>query len=902
MTNQNKPNAVTKAKKSLMRSQIRAIIILGAVLVIAAIICGAVLFAVRQDIDVYTEVISFGEGGNNETYSYYSREKDGKFFLVGEDGEEIPSFTYQDSKICYETKKGTILTIDKAGKISVIAIFDSSDGEQINTSNTALLLYPRLERSEISSIEAVNDKGGYKIYAKTVDGNRRFLIQGYESSPIDQITLAAITTRCGIFSAQVKLDRETMKAEDEKHAGDVGYTPILNADGSVNLSIFGLESTYEVINEKGEKETKTTPYFIIRDIAGNAHKVIIGNQTTDGNHYYVRYENVNSVLASQATLDAYEKISKNVYLIPKDPTISTGYSSDVEVTILAGKAEICAPKIVETITTGNYYNVTNFTIAKLASGGIYNDVICISYSDLSERIGTIRQDIVYRFEKAEELGLVGYEPDNDRIFAALFAMSDISSAENPDIMGSADTTGTAKNYVKTVALISPKVNDLTLITEEMLKNDPEVRESVLALNKYGLLEAEYILSYDSPASGSASLMHQAVFISKKTTANTYYVWSPVYNQVVEIGAQYLDFISWDAFEWVDRDLFHTPITFCDGLKFTSGGEEFLFELDQEVTVCTKYSLPSNLSAVNITGGSYDVDITVDDRGNRTLKVSITAKYGDSYTHVDDFFTYSLDAIRNYCKMQAGDDITGLTADDIAKANAFGATVRSKSTANGILVLYCDAVFEGDSQQVFPSLKMELIFTYKDGNLTASVRPNYASMPSAVGIYDDKVFSDYFAYYLNDGNKKTELSEKELLSVKAYFAYVSRINTKETGVTVRINGGAPQAVDMKQFKELYADLIRVSFYGRADRSDVAGGKILSTEDMEAFKAKGDDCTMKVEFLRSVDSDLVFRMHDYSATKSYTTINGSGCFYINIAARKALFNSAKTVANGGDIINN
>ena len=105
MTNQNKPNAVTKAKKSLMRSQIRAIIILGAVLVVAAIICGAVLFAVRQDIDVYTEIISFGEGGNNETYSYYSREKDGKFFLVGEDGEEIPSFTYQDSKICYETKK-----------------------------------------------------------------------------------------------------------------------------------------------------------------------------------------------------------------------------------------------------------------------------------------------------------------------------------------------------------------------------------------------------------------------------------------------------------------------------------------------------------------------------------------------------------------------------------------------------------------------------------------------------------------------------------------------------------------------------------------------------------------------------------------------------------------------------
>ena len=903
MTKEKSTNAVKKAKKSLMKSQIIAIIVLAAIVIGLAVSCGLIFLFTDENIDVYTEVLSYGENGNNETASYYSRagEKEGEYALYDEDGNKMESFAYE-RWTCYETKLGTILSLDENGKIQVIAILDASDGETVNTANTALLLYGRTERKNIASLKAFNDNGGYEIYASTVSGTRTFLLRNYEASPINQITLSALLTRCGIFSAQVKLDREEMKKEDEKHADDEGYIPIINADGSINLSIYGLEDTYEVTDpETGEKIQKTTPYFILTETAGNAHKIIIGDLTSDGNHYYVRYENVNTVNPTPERLKQIEKIEKNVYLALKDPTASTGYSADMDL-LLSSKSDICSPNIVKPINTSNYYDVRNFTVQRLENGE-YRDIVSFTYDDLDDRINTIRQDTVYHFENAEALGLVGYEPDNDRIFDSLFALTSISSVSTPDITQS----NSSANYVKTVALVSKKVNDLTAVTKEMIESDPEVQESILALSKYGLLEARYILSYDTPlvlGSASSPIVSQAVFISEKTAANTYYVWSPMYNQIVEVGAQYLDFISWDSFEWVDRDLFHTMITFCDGIRFKSGNDDYFFKLDQDVTVSTKYPLHSKLDSVNMTGGSYDADITTDETGNRDIKISLTAKYTaagstDSYTHTDEIYNYSIDAIRNYCREKAGESLTGLTAEEIAEKDAFGKSLTSEKKVNNIIDLTLETVFEGDENDVFPDLKIELTFSYNAGNLSISIRPNYSGTPSATAIYDDKVFSNYYASYLNDQNKAVELSETEKNTVEAFRKSVQRVSTTENSVTVSINGASPVSVDMEQFKALYTELVKVSFYGRADRSDIVGGKVLTADEMAELVAKGDDCTMKVEFYRSVGADLVFRMHDYSATKSFTTINDSGCFYVNITTRKGLMSSAKTVANGGII---
>ncbi len=910
MMTENKNGAVGRAKRSLARSQIRAIVILLAAAILLGAVAAVVLYIVRQDIDTYTEVLTYASDGNDTYISYYSRRDGDGFAVFDEDGNALAPFNYED-KTCYETLAGTILTLDENGMFSVIAVLDNGDGETVNSSNTALLLYQRLERAEIQSIETVNDKGGYSIYSvsEDTDGDGKkeqsFFIKGYESSPIHPVTLSAIVTRFGMLSLNVKLDRDKMLAEDEKHKDDGGYIPIINPDGSVNLSIYGLTETYEEIDEKTEKPvTKTTPYFILSDIYGNIHKVYVGNETTDGQHYYVRYENIASAVLDSATATAEEKeaerkkldsISKNVYLLTKDPSASSGYSSSVERIVLSSAAEISAPTIILTYGTNNYYDVRDFTIRK-KNGDDYKKVISFTYDPIELRMNTIRQDLVYHIVDPEGLGLVGYEMDTDRTFAALFALTDISAAGSDTTSSTMNQENTAVNYVKTVALITDKVNDLSKVTEDMIKNDPEVRDAMLALSEYGLLEAEYILSFDMPLNinnADSEVISQAVLISKRTDDNTYYVWSPMFSQVVEIGAQYLNFVEYDSFDWVDRDLFHTMITFSEGMHITAGDLDVLFRIYEKLTVT---SSPSFSAASK---GFFDVSVTVDENGKRKLAVSANIPYTLQYTdgtteeetYKADLVSLNIATVENYCRRLLGEDLTGLTAEELAAIERYAATVGGLNVAHGVVTLTHTVSIAGDQYGYVKPTSFLLTFTYEGGNLAMTARE--AGKVTSRLIYDAKVFSDYYAYYLNDGGVRPELTESELAAVNEYFLTVDRVKSEQTRVTVSVAGGEPFDMDVDEFKDLYLDLLVISFYGRADESDSVGGKVLTEEEMAALAA-GNDHSMEIRFFTTVGDDLVYRSYDYSATKSYTVINGQGKFYINKMTKDAFITSVAEIA--------
>ena len=919
MMNEKNTGAVQKAKKSLMRSQVRAIIILLAAVILLGAVCAAVMYIVRKDIDVYTEVLSYGANGDGDTYiSYYSRRDGDGFAVFDPDGNRLDAFIYEEN-VCYETNGGTILTLDENGMFKVIALLDNGDGETINTANTALLIYRKVDRSEIESIKAVNENGGYKIYANYEDTNgdgvkeRNFYIEGYESSPISKITLSAIVTRCGILSLQVKLDRETMIKEDEKHKNDSGYTPIINPDGSVNFDIYGLGETYETKDEEtGETVKKNTPYFILTDTYGNIHKVFIGDMTPDGEHYYVRYENLASAILNSSTATAeekqreaekLEKISQNVYLLAKDPSAASGYSSDVATTMLASAAQISAPTIIMPYTTGNYYDVRDFTVRRL-DGEDYRKIICFTYDDITLRLHTIRDDQPYHIVDPAGLGLVGYELDVDRTTDALFALTDISAAASSTASSTMTPENTSVNYVKTVALVSSKINDLSKITEEMIKNDPEIRDSLLILEKYGLLEAEYILSFDTPKDindTSSEIISQAVMISERTKDNTYFVWSPMFNQVVEIGAQYLDFVSWDSFDWVNRKLFHSRIAFSDGLRVTAGDFDVMFDLYQKITVTTKRSFSASSK------GQYTVNVITDEFGQRRIEIEAnipyTATYSDGSTkelnHSKALVALNIATVENYCKRLLGDSLTGLTSDQLAAISKYASTVSAKTVANGTVTLVHNVTVAGDEYGYVPTTNFILTFTYSNGNLSLSAKQ--AGKSTNRLLYDAKVFSDYYSYYIDDKNTAVELDPSELAAVSDFFLTVSDVKTEETRVTASINGADPVDIDVDTFKDLYIELLVMSFYGRADKADSAGGTAL-TEQQMAELAQSDNCSMKIEFYRSVDTDLVFRSYDYSATKSYTTINRSGCFYINKMTKDAFIRSVKTVANGGSLTAN
>ncbi|MBE6599684.1 MAG: hypothetical protein E7640_00545 [Ruminococcaceae bacterium] len=915
MTDKN-PGAVGRAKKSLFRSQMRAIAFLLAALILLGVVTGVVLYIVRQDIDTYREVLSYGSDRNDTYISYFSRRDGDSFAVFDEDGNKLTPFEYE-KKICYETRAGTILTLDAGGMFQVIAMLDNGDGETVNSSNTALLLYQRLERSEIKSIEAVNDKGGYTVYSikSDTDGDGKketnFFIKDYENSPIDPVILSGIVTRCGILSLNVKLDRDTMLAEDEKHKNDAGYQPIINADGSVNLSIYGLAETYEEIDgESGEPVTKTTPYFILSDVYGNVHKIYIGDMTSDGNHYYLRYENIASAVLDSATASASEKeaerkklesISKNVYLILKDPSGVSGYTSDVEKTMLASAAEISAPTVIMPYTTSNSYDVRDFTVQR-KDGEDYKKVISFTYNPLELRMNTVSQDFVYHIEDAEGLGLVGYELDNDRTFDAIFALIDISSAASSSSASTVDQTVTSVNYIKTVALVTSRVNDLSGITEEIIENDAEIRSALKALDKYGVLDAEFILSFDMPEDindADSEIISQTLLISKKTENDTYYVWSPRFSQIVEIGKQYLYFLEYDGFDWVDRDMMHTSITFSDGMHIKAGDLDVLFKIYDKITVNSRNSfiIPNNLKGYY--NGYYDVNTVIDENWNRTISVKSNVVYTGTYadgstqelTHSSDLFSADLSVVENYCRRLLGDPLTGLSSDDIAAMNKYASSLSGKSVANGVVTLTHKIYAPGDQYQYVNNTNYYLTFTYSGENLSLSSR---VEGQSSRLLYDSEIFSDYYAYYIDDRNNTPSLSEDELEAVEEFFMAVNRVSSEQTRVTVSVSGGEPFDMGVAEYKELYKKLLQISFYGRADEADTSGGNALSSEEMESFAAS-DDAALTIDFYLSVGEDLVFRSYDYSSTKSYTTINRHGKFYINKITKDAFVRAVEEIAN-------
>ena len=75
-------------------------------------------------------------------------------------------------------------------------------------------------------------------------------------------------------------------------------------------------------------------------------------------------------------------------------------------------------------------------------------------------------------------------------------------------------------------------------------------------------------------------------------------------------------------------------------------------------------------------------------------------------------------------------------------------------------------------------------------------------------------------------------------------------------------------------------------------------MLTDEEMAAFKAAGDLCDLKIHVKVNLDNiEYVYRMYNYSATKSYITVNGDGIFYI-LRSRVAKFINNAYSASIGD----
>ena len=687
-----------------------------------------------------------------------------------------------------------------------------------------------------------------------------------------------------------------MRAEDASHANDEGYTPIFNADGSINYSVYGLDETYEVTDkETGETKTLTTPYYVIEDTKGNTHKVILGNMVPDGSGYYIRYMG-----GHDAASNTEKGPREAVYTIIREYATETGYTTAVESTILAPAIDIVQPKIVHTLTATQHFDVTDFTVSVFRGfdgdgNKMYEDLVCFTYDDLEKRLNTVRQDLVYHFENSEALGLTGYEPDTDRIFDVLAALADISAvASDSESPGSISP---AAPYVNTVALISPKFNISTFDPSDP-NLDPEVAESAIKLMEYGLFldsSAEFMISYESDVSGYDEPVIQTLLISKKTENDSYYVYAPMFGQVVEIGAQYLFFLEWDSFDWVDRMFLHTFVSFNDYIRVSAGDFDALFNVYKTYNVSTKQFFSDSSQSF------YTTDIGLDAYGALSVKLSLqipyTVRYSDGTTGTEklnsgDLVSLKLSTVENYCRDQLG--LAMLPGADPVAVSNYARNVSKCTVTGGRVDVLHEITVKGDDYGYLAPSQYLLTFSYENGRLTMKIRPVGKSTERV--LYDSQDFALYFNKYVNDGGEPIALTDEQASAAEAVFKTVNRVTTNEYKATVSLNGGAETEIPVDAFKDLYEKLIIASFYGRADEVKAGGGTPLSKEEMDAYIAKGDDCDLRIEIGITVGTDMVYRIHDYTGLRSFVSLNGSGAFYINRLTKNGLIEAAKTVAEG------
>ena len=365
-----------------------------------------------------------------------------------------------------------------------------------------------------------------------------------------------------------------------------GYTIANRIDREISIDKYGF-------SEYGFDSPLAT--YKITTLDGKTYDVEIGDMTVDGYGYYARY-----VTDSRQAL----------YILP------TSYIAD---SLLAPIEDFIYPVLNVKTSYNTYLDVQNCTLTHNtydADGAVVRDVYA-RFSYLSQVGGEDRLDGEYRSQPFFSLGdLAMYVPSADSVNEMLY-----------------------------------NLYTMTFIGTRHLGTEQE------ALAEYGLDTPAYTLYYETDfTETSASLgyskkifLHQYIYFSEKTPQGTYYAYSRVYqsstgesgsytlrddyDQIVEIDASMLDFLSYSKAKWVNQDYFYLYMAYCDKIELERG--------DKKITLLINHTSDGSLVTISDgSGRSYtlspDAVAYVDQNGIRQMADGSRQLFVDFY----EMLTYS----------------------------------------------------------------------------------------------------------------------------------------------------------------------------------------------------------------------------------------------------------------------
>ncbi len=492
---------------------------------------------------------------------YYVREKDDVYSLYDTDKKTV--MPTEEQYGYYVTHAGTLVDVDsETGEWEIRAVVDTEGSEELGH-NQRVLMFHHLQKADMLQLDVHNSEGDFTFVRLNengkVDPAGDFVIKGGEINSYDQEKFASLYVSAGYTITTRKI-----------------VDPIKDENGE--FSEYGLVSEQRereikdengnfVLNEAGdgyvtESYTYEPAYYVLTEISGKQHKVIIGDLMVNGGGYYVQYVNVDE--------DGNETKRDAVYVL----------SADIGDTMLVAIEDFVTPQLTYPMTMNNYFNVENFKVMNKNNGSLgANDAyltptVGFSYIDLSLRENTINSAQPYVF--LEGFGLSGYTPSSNNIDLCLQSIYDPA-------------------YVKVVKL-APTMEDFIKYGLAFEVGTDSEGNAVFELRGEHMIEFDYKV-LDSESGELVETLRHRIYVTAETKDATRYVFTEIipldengnekkseaysYNIIAEIEEHSLSFLEWDKYDWINSSYVNLNIAFCDKIVIETADYSASFDLNNE---------------------------------------------------------------------------------------------------------------------------------------------------------------------------------------------------------------------------------------------------------------------------------------------------------------------------------
>lgn len=566
-----------KARATLLGRRKRAIIIVALSFI--------VLLAASITVNYFVRFEPFVDVDGTE---YRIVRKAGKFGLYDMDGNKLEA---EDEYSWFVTKAGTLVDVNAdTGKTEIIAMVDTEYGEA-NDDRNNLLLFPKLSKEEISSLEVYNSNGSftfwrYDIIEDRPDNNSNFTIKGSPFVQYDQELFAELCANARYTISRGKI-KDPIKDENGEYS-EYGLVPEVRVDADGN------SYNYE------------PAYYIITDMNGKKHKVLIGDMLVSGKGYYVQYVEIDG--NTETKRDA-------VYI----------FESAVGDTLLQPVEIFVKPQVVYQMSMSDYLSVDDFGIFKRNDEtGELEYVVGFSFIPLADRQGTIRADRPYVFDHKDFSGFI---PNFDNI------------------------TDTLYNFYLTeyegVCKLAPSNEDFVKYglgkIETVTSSDGKTSEKFEFTPKYSV--SYYYDLVDSQTGKYSSTIKQVIFISEKNENGNFYAYTFVYeghpdsdnkdrdeellysyDMIVEVKGHSFDFLTWSPTEWINDKFVDNNIAFIDKITVTTKDYSATLDADNTKSPADGEKVSSSLLTVHAkdsTGKDFQTfsGLTVIDKGGYVWNIT-----------------------------------------------------------------------------------------------------------------------------------------------------------------------------------------------------------------------------------------------------------------------------------------